>query len=637
MDVSVIIPTYNRKEKLKDCLSSLFQQDYLEGNFEIIVVDDGSTDGTGEMLKGLSKERPLLKVFFQPHKGPAAARNLGIRQAFGEIVGFTDNDCVFAKDWVKKMVQAHRREMDKAAIGGFTRVDTHNIKAMVSQFLSDGAITATVNGRKEVIFFPTCNVSFKKRYLENDRFNESFPLPAGEDLEFFWRLFKKGYRFATFPDIEIQHNCHPDLRSFLKQAYSYGRGNYLVQHIHKNHPLLKEIKTKNHLFFFLATLINFIKIPRFSWILGTRLRRSRPFFSFYENLQIYVFFVLHKVMYVWGNILEHLKVTRIAPPAPECIILDITHRCNLQCRICEIRKDESLEELSTQEVKDLIDQSMHWGVKEFVLSGGEAFLREDIFGILDFVKTRRYHIGILTNGIQLNESFLRRLLPYLREETLSLSISLDAITPEIHDDIRGAKGCFEKTLRGLKILSELKKEYPAVNFNVIAIILNKNLEELLPLVNFLKSLHVNSIQLQPLLANNLIMKERSNTVKYWVSPQRWPVLDQTIDALVEFKKQNFHLLRNSEDNLLLVKKYFRGLLAQEDVRCLYATRTMLIAHNGDVTTCFDCYGNIRKKTLRSIHASSEAEEAWMKVRECKHPCLLPCFCDGDGYLLKGLL
>lgn len=641
MDISIVIPTYNRKDRLKLCLESLFQQNYLQDNFEIIIVDDGSTDGTAQMLKALSNNYSNLRYFSQPHKGPAAARNLGIKEARAEIIGFTDNDCILKSDWVRKMMEAHRLEGDVFAIGGLTTINPHSIKALVSQFLSDGAIKADINGKNEIIFFPTCNVSLKKSRLNGERFNELFLLPAGEDLEFFWRLYKKGFRFIDRQDVEIFHNCHPDFMSFLKQAYMYGRGNYLVQYIHKDHLLLKELKTESNLSFIVGLVINFVKIPRFSYILGRRLIRLKGSFNFYERFTIYFYFALHKIMYLLGNILEHRRIrhlSRVVSPQalrtageslakPEFIILDITHRCNLKCNICEIRKDRLIDEFTTEEVKNLINQAIDWGIKEFVLSGGEPFAREDVFEILDFVEDKKYHIGILTNGILLTEEFVKKLFPYLISNALSLSISLDALTPAIHDDIRGISGSFEKTFNGLKILSRIKNSYININFNTISIILNENLEELLPLTGVLKSLNVNSVQFQPLLANNLIMKQRSRTVKYWIPEERFPVLDKVIDNLVAFKRQNFYFVRNSENNLRLAKKYFRNILTNADVRCLYASRTMLIASNGDVTTCFDCYGNIRKSPLKEIFYSAAAQKARQRVSACRQPCLLPCFCD----------
>lgn len=639
MDISIVIPNYNRKDSLKQCLESLFKQDYPRTNFEIIVVDDGSSDRTEEMLKELSKEHPNLRYLLQLHKGPAAARNLGIKDARARIIGFTDSDCILKSNWVRKMLEAHQLTDGAIAIGGKTLINPHNIKAQVSQFLSDGAVKTTVNGKSEIIFFPTCNVTIKKNYLNGEGFNELFPLPAGEDLEFFWRIYKKGNRFIYKQDIEIFHNCHSSFKSFLKQAYMYGRGNYLVQYIHKDHPLLKEIKTQKNLFFILGLLINFIKIPRFSYLLGKRLIQSQKHFCLYEKFQIYLYFALHKILYLMGNIMEHRRIFKLTkdalqrkpkeiekiPDRPEFIILDITHRCNLKCNICEIRKDRPIEEFTTDEIKDLIVQTIEWGVKEFVLSGGEPFVRKDIFEILDFVKEKKYHIGILTNGILLNEEFIKRLSPYLISGVLSLSISLDALTPEIHDDIRGARGCFERTFAGLKIISELKKKYSDINFNVISIILNENLEELLPLANLLKSLNVNSIQFQPLLANNLIMKQRSNKVNYWITEERLNILDKIVDDLIDFKRANPNLVINSDNNLRLVKKYFRNVLTGDDVRCFYAIKTLLIANNGDVTTCFGSYGNIRKTKLRQIWNSKEIEYAREKTGDCKHPCLLPCF------------
>ena len=256
MDISIVIPVYNDKARLKDCLESLFHQEYPEDRFEIIVVDDGSYDGTEGVLERLSRKHPNLRYFLRPHQGPAAARNFGWQQARAQIIGFTDNDCILQKDWIKKMVLAHKAQGYLTAVGGLTKVRPFNIKALVSQFLSDGSIEVEINGASEIIFFPTCNVSLKKELLNGQEFNALFPLPAGEDLEFFWRLFKQGNRFAYSPDIEIFHNCHLNFRSFLKQAYRYGRGNFLAQFLHQDHPLLKELRLGN-LSFWQATFVNF--------------------------------------------------------------------------------------------------------------------------------------------------------------------------------------------------------------------------------------------------------------------------------------------------------------------------------------------------------------------------------------------
>ena len=640
MHISVIIPTYNRREKLKKTLASIIAQDYPNEFFEAIVIDDGSQDGTGKMVEDLCRLHHNIKYFVKAHQGPAAARNYGLNKAQADIVAFSDDDCILENSWISKMFAAHEERPDITAIGGVTKVGSGNIRAAVSQFLASGAIETRINEKKEVIFLPTCNVSFKKVFLGGDLFNESFSLPAGEDLEFFWRLFKKGHRFLYKEDIKVFHDCHSGNWSFFRQAYYYGRGNYSVKIIYRDHPLLKELRTGSIFSFLYGTFINFIKIPRFCFLLGKGLIRQKKSHRLYDKYRIYLYFALHKIMYLAGNIAEYRALMKVprkilskakAPSVtyvkPEFIILDITHRCNLVCNICDIRKDGSKKELTTVEVNDLIRQSYEWGVEEFVLSGGEALLREDIFEILDFVIEKRYRIGILTNGILLDNAFIAKLSPYLIDGALSLSISLDALTPEIHDDIRGKSGSFEKTLAGLKLLSGLKKAHTSVNFNAISIILNSNLEQLLPLAGLLKSLGINSLQFQPLLANNLVMKERHNKGRYWVPVDRLPILDSVIDDLVLFKRRHSKFIRNSERNILLVKKYFRGMLNENDVSCFHAKKTMLISDDGCVTTCFDNYGVVRDRPLRDIYLSQQAYSANARVLCCKSPCLLPCFTD----------
>lgn len=103
MKVSVIIPTYNEKKVILDCLESLGKQT-LE-DFEIIVVDDGSTDSTKKEIENLHKVVPSIKLLTQNHKGPGAARNLGVKKAKGKILVFVDADMTFDEDFLEKLVE----------------------------------------------------------------------------------------------------------------------------------------------------------------------------------------------------------------------------------------------------------------------------------------------------------------------------------------------------------------------------------------------------------------------------------------------------------------------------------------------------------------------------------------------------
>lgn len=104
MRISVIIPTYNEEQSVKDCLESLAKQSF--GDFEVIVVDDGSTDNTATIIKSLITYHPsLITLLLQKHKGPGAARNLGVKEARGEILVFVDADMTFDKNFLKNLIR----------------------------------------------------------------------------------------------------------------------------------------------------------------------------------------------------------------------------------------------------------------------------------------------------------------------------------------------------------------------------------------------------------------------------------------------------------------------------------------------------------------------------------------------------
>ena len=98
IEFSVIVPTYNRKKLLEKCISSLLCQTIDRSSYEVIIVDDGGTDDTEEMIK--KKFKDSVKYFRQANSGPAKARNVGIDNSVGSIIAFTDDDCAVDKNWL---------------------------------------------------------------------------------------------------------------------------------------------------------------------------------------------------------------------------------------------------------------------------------------------------------------------------------------------------------------------------------------------------------------------------------------------------------------------------------------------------------------------------------------------------------
>lgn len=632
VDISIVIPTYKRKEGLKSCLKSLFEQEFPSGRYEIIVVDDGADGAVEKMVKDLKADFAQLRYFRQEHLGPAVARNLGVRNSQGSIVGFIDDDCTVYKDWVKLMFEAHQKNPEIAAVGGLTVTASGRTPVLVSQFLSTCSIETYLNGKWEVIFFPTCNVSLKKQIFDKFSFDEKFPLPGGEDLEFFWRLFKGGYRFIWDKNIKTIHYRLDTSISFFKQAYIYGRGNLLVQHLHQDQPLLKELKT-GKITFWAATLINALKIPRFSYILGSRLIREEAIKDTHKKISVYAYFSLHKLFYLSGNIFEFMRILgkkiniRQACHSPRLLILDITHSCNLHCKICDIWKTAGKEkDIDISYVQKVLFQAKKLKIREIALSGGEALLRKDIFEIFAYARSLKIKdLGVLTNGILVKE-YWEKLKPYLIDNTVSLVVSLDSLRRDLHNQVRNSDSAWQKTKEALEAVSALKKIYPRINFNVISIILDQNLEELRDLAVFVRSLGANSLQFQGLLSNNLRMAERRQS-PYWVTDERLPLLDAAVDKLIEFKNGNSGFIKNSVLNLTLIKKYYRGKLSNSDIGCLSAYETVLVSNQGAYTTCFSPYGGVRAQDLEDVLRSQEIIRARREVKNCSWPCLLPCFCD----------
>ncbi len=203
MFFSVIIPTYNRKPILEKCLRALESQIYDRPiiDYEVIVVDDGSTDGTVLWLEAQAKEFPHVQLLAQSHQGPAAARNLGIDQAKGDFIVFIDSDLV-VKD---SFLQSHAESLVRAGSDNvFTYgrvINTCNFDLPTSESYKLTDFSAA--------FFATGNVAIARRWLiEAGLFDTRFEQYGWEDLELGVRLKKLGLKLIKCPDA-VGYHWHP--------------------------------------------------------------------------------------------------------------------------------------------------------------------------------------------------------------------------------------------------------------------------------------------------------------------------------------------------------------------------------------------------------------------------------------------
>jgi glycosyltransferase involved in cell wall biosynthesis len=197
--LSVVIPTYNRCAILQKALSAYLKQNEPRCLAEILVVDDGSTDPTGATVDRLSKTSPVpIRYFWQQNKGPAAARNVGIREAASEIILFTDDDIIPGRDLVAEHIKCHARHPhDATAVVGYVTWSHEINPTPFMQWYGLEALFsfADIAGQAEVDYryFYTCNLSLKREFLlRNGMFDEDFKIASWEDIELGFRLQSAG-------------------------------------------------------------------------------------------------------------------------------------------------------------------------------------------------------------------------------------------------------------------------------------------------------------------------------------------------------------------------------------------------------------------------------------------------------------
>lgn len=220
--VSVIIPTYNRAASLRETLESLAQQSYPADRFEVIVVDDGSTDDTQEMLATF-KPPYTLYVIMQKNRGAAAARNLGVRYARGEILLFLDADIIADSELLIEHVHSHSRDSHLLVAGLRLPWPKARVSPAIRLLEADA-------GRKENFpqFAPylkvlTANLSVGRACFEEiGGFDAEFPPGTGfEDMDFAYRAWKHGLRIVWNSQAIGYHNHPISFTQMCRQTECY--------------------------------------------------------------------------------------------------------------------------------------------------------------------------------------------------------------------------------------------------------------------------------------------------------------------------------------------------------------------------------------------------------------------------------
>lgn len=244
--ISIIVPVLNRENDIGKCLDSLLALDY--PSFEIIVVDNGSTDKT----QAIVCQYPV-KMVVEQKRGASTARNTGIKIARGEIIAFTDSDCIVEKDWLKNLAKNYTHKK-VGGVGG--HLLPYKPSTLVEEFLSFSPLRifhsreTVMIQREENCFLSgalgSANMSYRKDVLKEVKgFCNDFSVHCGS-YDLCWRVQRAGYEVIYEPKATVYHKLRSSLFELIKQFFLLGKSQ--PQLLKKQPEGFSYVKIKTYLF-----------------------------------------------------------------------------------------------------------------------------------------------------------------------------------------------------------------------------------------------------------------------------------------------------------------------------------------------------------------------------------------------------
>ncbi len=223
---TVIIPTYNRLDEIRELLASFERQTLDFKKFEVIIADDGSTDNTLTWVQDYMPRSPFrLRLLRQDHKGPGEARNLGMAEAAGKYLLFIDSDCIADPAWLS----AYEEAVADKDVGGFGGPDKvlsdfsplqKAIDYSMTSFLTTGGIRGHSQKKISKYYPRSFNMGVRKDIVE--KIGGMNQLRHGQDIEFSHRIIATGQPVIKVQDAVVYHKRRTSLRRFFKQVFNWG-------------------------------------------------------------------------------------------------------------------------------------------------------------------------------------------------------------------------------------------------------------------------------------------------------------------------------------------------------------------------------------------------------------------------------
>lgn len=278
---TVVVCTYNGSETIRGCIESLIKQSFSQ-SYEIIVVDDGSTDNTLTVLEKFQQDIKIIE--HGTNKGLGTARNTGWEAARGDIVAYIDDDAKAPEDWLQSLYSYYDDDVD--GVGGY------------SSTLIDNYIGRYEVARMEVVYGPNAervdgaggmNMSFKKNILaEVDGFDERFT-HIGDDTDINKRLNQKGYNLRVVPEIRVEHQYPKSIFGFISKKFNRGLGRAVIDEKYGNENIFVVMA---------ASLIYPFLLP----IAAIEARKYNNRTSKYDFVPFIILYYIERITENWGTL-----------------------------------------------------------------------------------------------------------------------------------------------------------------------------------------------------------------------------------------------------------------------------------------------------------------------------------------------
>lgn len=588
--LSVIICTIKAREKIlqTQCLPALNAQD--RKDFELIIIRD---------------------------KGLAAARNEGAAKARADFVAFIDDDAIPRKDWVGNIIK------NLGQADGITGKVVHrndDIWKRVTECLGhydqgDTSIATTV--------LAGCNMAFRKEALKDIGMFDEYFTWGHEEYDLLLRYLEK-YRLIYAPDVVVEHRYAKDLWHYLKKRFLFGTKDLYLWNKHSKDPNISDVLKK-------------MRLPRLR--LGT------------VSLTLYLGKVAEDLGVIWSVVETPLKrvkrhvtasgdmlrlgairnsVKTGKAIAPRQITLELTNRCIARCAFCQrwdTRPDDEKKELTTDEWKRIIQGCGKTGAGAVAFSGGEPFLRDDIFELLTEAKRHNLKIHISTNGYYLYQH-AERLAGFTIDRVM---VSIDSVDPMKHDGIRQVSGLWGKAVAGVRRCKEL-----GIPVAIGAVLFKENVGEVADYIRFSKELGV-PFRFQPV--HDDIHDLRVADKRMLLSDEDRATLERATEII---RKEQHNWVEDIYYRLAELFLADRNSLLQ--IKCPAAARLVyFIDPFGDVFSCESRrdlkLGNAKETPIKTIIHSKKTHGVrntlYSEGRNCV--CLYRCTAlDAIAYQFAGL-